>query len=378
MRSNNIAKRVSALALCAVLTTGTLMMSAGAVSTNVTAQLSPNISVVVDGVYQTFYNVSGSEVHPIVYNGTTYLPLRAVGELMGKNVNWDQTSLTASLSGTRTTAAVTGVADAGAVTQNVAATISTDITVTVDGVARTFTDVNGNVVYPMVYNGSIYLPLRAIGNLMGKSVNWNSATSTVTLSGAQSSCGILVTDADSFNNGTTSTVQTPPATQTPTVTVPSQNTSSGMITADQAKSKALAHAGLNANQVNFVRAYLDWDDGRQVYDVEFYTSDYKEYDYEIDAYTGAVLSFDYDADYYAPPANNTQSGSYISQSEAIRIALSYVSGATQSNVRYAKLDRDDGRLEYEVEIIYGTTEYDFEIDAYTGTVISRDMDSIYD
>lgn len=378
MRSNNIAKRVSALALCAVLSTGTLMMSAGAVSTNVTAQLSPNISVVVDGVYQTFYNVSGSEVHPIVYNGTTYLPLRAVGELMGKNVNWDQTSLTASLSGTRTTAAVTGVADAGAVTQNVAATISTDITVTVDGVARTFTDVNGNVVYPMVYNGSIYLPLRAIGNLMGKSVNWNSATSTVTLSGAQSSGGILVTDADSFNNGTTSTVQTPPATQTPTVTVPSQNTSSGMITADQAKSKALAHAGLNANQVNFVRAYLDWDDGRQVYDVEFYTSDYKEYDYEIDAYTGAVLSFDSDADYYAPPANNTQSGSYISQSEAIRIALSYVSGATQSNVRYAKLDRDDGRLEYEVEIIYGTTEYDFEIDAYTGTVISRDMDSIYD
>ena len=378
MRSNNIAKRVSALALCAVLTTGTLMMSAGAVSTNVTAQLAPNTAVVVDCVYQTFYNVSGSEVHPIVYNGTTYLPLRAVGELMGKNVNWDQTSLTASLSGTRTTAAVTGVADAGAVTQNVAATISTDITVTVDGVARTFTDVNGNVVYPMVYNGSIYLPLRAIGNLMGKSVNWNSATSTVTLSGAQSSGGILVTDADSFNNGTTSTVQTPPATQTPTVTVPSQNTSSGMITADQAKSKALAHAGLNANQVNFVRAYLDWDDGRQVYDVEFYTSDYKEYDYEIDAYTGAVLSFDYDADYYAPPANNTQSGSYISQSEAIRIALSYVSGATQSNVRYAKLDRDDGRLEYEVEIIYGTTEYDFDIDAYTGTVISRDMDSIYD
>ena len=136
MRSNNIAKRVSALALCAVLTTGTLMMSAGAVSTNVTAQLSPNISVVVDGVYQTFYNVSGSEVHPIVYNGTTYLPLRAVGELMGKNVNWDQTSLTASLSGTRTTAAVTGVADAGAVTQNVAATISTDITVLENMMAR--------------------------------------------------------------------------------------------------------------------------------------------------------------------------------------------------------------------------------------------------
>ena len=60
----------------------------------------------------------------------------------------------------------------------------------------------------------------------------------------------------------------------------------------------MAHAGLSASQVTFVRAYLDWDDGRYVYDVEFYTSDYKEYDYEIDAYTGAVLSYDYDADYY--------------------------------------------------------------------------------
>ena len=55
-----------------------------------------------------------------------------------------------------------------------------------------------------------------------------------------------------------------------------------------------------------------------------------------------------------------------------------MSGATQSNVRSCKQDWDDGRLEYEVEIIYGTMEYDFEIDAYTGTVISRDVDSIYD
>ena len=43
-----------------------------------------------------------------------------------------------------------------------------------------------------------------------------------------------------------------------------------------------------------------------------------------------------------------------------------------------KLDWDDGRAEYEVKIIYGTTEYEFEINAYTGAVLSRDMESIYD
>lgn len=70
----------------------------------------------------------------------------------------------------------------------------------------------------------------------------------------------------------------------------------------KAKEIALNHAGLTEDQVTFVRSRLDWEDGRQVYDVEFYTSDYKEYDYEIDATTGEVLSYDYDAEGYAPSA----------------------------------------------------------------------------
>ena len=363
MKKNSIAKRVGALALCASLTAGALMVAAGAASTNVTAQISPNISVVVDGAYQTFYNAAGQEVQPIAYNGTTYLPIRAIGELMGKNVNWDQVNMTVTLGGTRTTGTVAGTPDNSAKTQNVTASISTDITVVVDGTRRSFTDANGNAVYPLVYNGSIYLPLRAIGNLMGKNVSWDGSTSTVTLSG-----DLLVTDADSFNSGT--------ATPTPT---PGQTAAGGLITAETAKSKALAHAGLNANQVTFIRSNLEWDDGRRVYDVEFYTSDYKEYDYEIDAVTGEIRSFDYDAEYYQyNGGTGTSSGSYISRDKAISIALSYVSGATASNVRTAKLDYDDGRAEYEVKIIYNAMEYEFEIDAATGSVISRDTESIYD
>ena len=51
---------------------------------DVTAYLSPDLSIVVDGSYRTFYNAVGQEVHPILYGGTTYLPIRAIGELMGK------------------------------------------------------------------------------------------------------------------------------------------------------------------------------------------------------------------------------------------------------------------------------------------------------
>ena len=373
MNWNKLTKRAGALTLCTVLTVGAFTLSSSAVET--TAQLSPNISIVVDGTARTFYNASGSEVHPLAYNGTTYLPIRAIGELMGKNVNWDQSTLTVSLSGTRTTGTVAGTPDTGVVTQNITADIRSDVTILVDGVRQNFTDVNGNAVYPMIYNGSVYLPIRAIGNLMGKSVSWDSATNTVTLGGE-----LLVTDADSFNNGNgTNSGAGTGGTQN---NQGNQNTSNGLISESEAQSKALAHAGLNASQVSFVRSHLDWDDGRQVYDVEFYTSDYKEYDYEIDARTGAVLSFDYDAEYYnytQPSGGNaSNSGSYIGESKARSIALSYVSGATDANVRYARLDYDDGRAEYEVKIVYGTMEYEFEIDAYSGAVISRDSESIYD
>lgn len=63
---------------------------------------------------------------------------------------------------------------------------------------------------------------------------------------------------------------------------------------------------------------------------------------------------------------NQNSGSYISQAEAKRIALAQVPGATENNVRKVKLDWDDGRAEYEVKIVVGMLEYEFEINAVNG------------
>ena len=164
----------------------------------------------------------------------------------------------------------------------------------------------------------------------------------------------------------------------------SNNTSSGTgtasaaLTADQAKNKALAHAGLKANQVTFVKSKLDWDDGHQVYDVEFYTSDYKEYDYEIDASTGEVVSYDFDAEGYAPPATgNGQSGT-ITADQAKEKALSQVPGATVSDIWEFETDYDDGRLQYEGKIYYNGMEYEFEIDGYSGAIRSWDAESMFD
>lgn len=149
--------------------------------------------------------------------------------------------------------------------------------------------------------------------------------------------------------------------------------SGASLTAEDAKAKALAHAGLAAADVTFIKAELDRDDGRLVYDVEFYTADNKEYDYEIDAATGDVVNFDYDVEHYAPPA---ASGT-ISAEDAKALALAQVPGAAASDIREFETDRDDGRVEYEGKIVYGGMEYEFEIDGYSGAIRSWEAEPLH-
>ena len=136
----------------------------------------------------------------------------------------------------------------------------------------------------------------------------------------------------------------------------------GLITEEEAASIAKEHA--QVTDCTMLPVKLDRDDGRQVYDVEFFTADGKEYDYEIDAATGEVLSYDYDAERQAA-ASGTAS---ITEAEAKALVLAQVPGATEENFLEFKTDYDDGRLEYEGELFYDGMKYEFTVDGYSGTI----------
>lgn len=72
--------------------------------------------------------------------------------------------------------------------------------------------------------------------------------------------------------------------------------------------------------------------------------------------------------------NNPQEAE-ISENEAFQIALAdaklTADELTHSKVR---LDYDDGVLEYEVDLRVGYQEYDYDIDANTGDIRSKDVD----
>ncbi|OUN41973.1 hypothetical protein B5G26_09815 [Anaerotignum lactatifermentans] len=152
--------------------------------------------------------------------------------------------------------------------------------------------------------------------------------------------------------------------------------SDGQVTLEEAKEIALNHAGLTADGVTFIKGKLERDDGREKYDIEFYTSDFKEYDYEIDPQTGEILSYDYDAEDYAPQKSSTGNSSAITEAKAKEIAVAQVSGATVDDIREWEADYDDGRLEYEGKIYDADTEYEFTIDGYSGSIISWETEPL--
>ncbi len=228
---------------------------------------------------------------------------------------------------------------AASVYKNITARQNTAMTVKVDGTALTMKDDDGTALYPLTYDGNTYLPADQLASAVGYN-----ATS----------------DDDSVS-------------LTKKVAATSTSTSSTDIGAEKAKEIALQHAGVSASNAVFVKAEREYDDGRLTYDVDFYAGN-KEYDYEILAADGTILSYDADIEGYRIPST-TSTGTDIGAEKAKEIALQHA-GVSASNAVFVKAERerDDGRLTYDVDFYAGNKEYDYEILAADGTILSYDAD----
>lgn len=156
---------------------------------------------------------------------------------------------------------------------------------------------------------------------------------------------------------------------------------------DRAESIALQHAGVTRVNANILKSALDYENGRDVYEIEFISAS-TEYDYEIDAVTGNIIKFDNELEKYNAKSdvknlgnktryNNSRrdSSRYIGEEKAKAIAVKHA-GVSANNVRYTKtsLDRDDGIEKYEIEFRHGRNEYEYEVDAITGKIIKFDSE----
>jgi len=114
-----------------------------------------SIRVSVDGQYITF-----TGQHPVVTEGRTLVPLRAVFEQMGFDVGWESATRQITLTNDRYTAVL-------AIGSNVMTT--NDVRHTLD-------------TPPQIINDTTMLPIRAVLESVGYFLQWDSGTSTILIS----------------------------------------------------------------------------------------------------------------------------------------------------------------------------------------------------
>lgn len=154
---------------------------------------------------------------------------------------------------------------------------------------------------------------------------------------------------------------------------------------DAAAAAALSHAGIAESDAVYVHSYLEYDDGRpEHYEVDFLVGN-TEYEYEIDLYTGSVLKYDMDTNYEhygeghsgtnASGAAQSADSGYIGETAALEAALKHAGVAENTlSKKKIKLDRENGRMIYEVEFEVGRSEYEYEIDALSGDILKSEID----
>ncbi|MBE7011332.1 MAG: hypothetical protein E7415_01510 [Ruminococcaceae bacterium] len=155
-----------------------------------------------------------------------------------------------------------------------------DITVKIDGEEKVFKDFNGGRVYPILCEGTTYLPVRTIGEILGKNVYWNENEKVIEFKGGAEvkEQEIVVSTGDE---------QAKPNNSEPDMV--------GYISKEKAKEIALNKAGLGENDVTFIKVELERDDGIYIYDVEF-RQGRMEYNAEIKADNGKIIDWDAEID----------------------------------------------------------------------------------
>lgn len=214
----------------------------------------------------------------------------------------------------------------------------------------------------------------SLGILTGCSGNSNTTQTNDNNAASQTTNQAASSDAsDDATNSSVNTVIGTDKTSSDDGGTTAANSSDEYLSEEEASAIALAQ--VDGATEEELRIKKDTDDGKNIYEISI-VHDNVEYDFEIDAATGNIL--EQSSEVKEDNWNNSQnSNNYISEDEAKNIALGQVEGATEADLRIHK-DNDDGKDIYEGSIVYNEMEYEFEIDAATGSIIDWSSESVYD
>jgi hypothetical protein len=93
MNKERIKGIIQGIVSAALLTVGAAAFAAN--QTQITATQDRDIHIIFRGEERELKDAAGNRVYPIIYEGTTYVPLRGISQLYGEPVSWDGESRSA-------------------------------------------------------------------------------------------------------------------------------------------------------------------------------------------------------------------------------------------------------------------------------------------
>ena len=247
---------------------------------------------------------------------------------------------------------------------NIKAELREDFAIVIDGERKTFKNANGDVVYPVLYEGTTYLPIRAIGEIMGKTVYWYEDEKRIELKEGKTT----VTDADVIIYDKDTQDKEKSENQNKNEKYKAE----AVVKEEEAKEIALKKADVKEEDVQFIKVKLEKDDGILQYEIDF-KKDKVEYSAEVSAIDGKILAWDVeDKTKYEEKVSQD---SDIGIEKAKEIALEKA-GLKAEDVIFTDQspDYENGKKVYEIEFKKGGEEYSAEISA-EGAIISWEVDN---
>lgn len=182
--------KILALALAITVLTGCFALGAGAAEAKLASgsvNIHTGVRISVDGKEFVPVDSDGAPVEVFLYNGTTYLPVRGISNLFGLGIEWDNETKSVYLGSRdgKELAKYSGTASAEASPFTFASktiTVHTGVSIYYNDEYFHPTDSEGFSVEVFLYNGTTYLPVRAISQLMNAGIDWDQTTKTVLLS----------------------------------------------------------------------------------------------------------------------------------------------------------------------------------------------------
>lgn len=148
---------------------------------------------------------------------------------------------------------------------------------------------------------------------------------------------------------------------------PGAASSGADVGAESAQSAALAHAGVGTGETVFLYVTPEYEHGQRIYRADFFANQ-REYRYEIDAASGEIWSMYEEMHHLVNPPE----GSYLNEGE-IKAVVEQAAGSAGIYTKF-RMDIEHERMIYEGKMKSGWVEYDFKIDAATGTILEWEID----